>query len=136
MISASIREARQRRNLSRSKLAPLLGITEAVYARYEGSVSACRRPPDPSLRGAWSKSGRAFSAGSSPSVGENQTKVDLLLACLDKLRAFDDETLRDVFSLLNRLGKSGHRGNGTATAAPFLARAAEPLKRMNGHGET
>lgn len=38
-ISASIREARERRNLSRSKLAPLLGITEAVYARYEASVS-------------------------------------------------------------------------------------------------
>ncbi|WP_325052480.1 helix-turn-helix domain-containing protein [Sinorhizobium meliloti] len=38
-ISASIREARERRNLSRSKLAPLPGLSEAVYARYETSVS-------------------------------------------------------------------------------------------------
>ncbi|WP_234836635.1 helix-turn-helix domain-containing protein [Sinorhizobium meliloti] len=38
-ISASIREARERRNLSRSKLAPLLGLSDAVYARYETSVS-------------------------------------------------------------------------------------------------
>lgn len=54
--------------------------------------------------------------------GENQTKVDLLLACIDKLRGFD-ETLQDVFSLLNRLGKigkSGHGGNGAASAAPSL----------------
>ncbi|MDK1494524.1 hypothetical protein QN219_31850 [Sinorhizobium sp. 7-81] len=71
--------------------------------------------------------------------GENQTKLDLLLACIDKLRAFDDETLQDVFSLLNRLGKtgkSGRSGGGAASAAPLLARAADRLKRVNGHGET
>jgi len=45
--------------------------------------------------------------------------VDLLLACIDKLRAFDDETLQDVFSLLNRLRMSGHGGNGAASAAPL-----------------
>lgn len=38
-ICTSIREARERRNLSGSKLAPLLGLSEAVYARYETSVS-------------------------------------------------------------------------------------------------
>lgn len=47
--------------------------------------------------------------------GENQSKVDLLLACIDKLRGFGDETLQDVFSLLNRLEKSGQ--NGAASAA-------------------
>ena len=66
--------------------------------------------------------------------GENQGKVDLLLACFDKLRGFDKENLQD--SLLNRLGKSGRGGSGAASAAPLLARAADPLKRMNGPGET
>ncbi|WP_324603432.1 helix-turn-helix transcriptional regulator [Sinorhizobium meliloti] len=59
-ISASIREARERRNLSRSKLAPLLGLSEAVYARYKTSVSLltvgrlihrCERRPQRRWRG-------------------------------------------------------------------------------------
>lgn len=50
--------------------------------------------------------------------GENQGKVDLLLACFDKLRGFDEETLQDVFSLLNRLGGTGISGHGGYGAAP------------------
>src|SRR5688500_13990594 len=38
-ISTSIREARDKRLLSRSKVAPLLGLSDAVYQRYETNVS-------------------------------------------------------------------------------------------------
>ncbi|RVK17001.1 helix-turn-helix domain-containing protein [Sinorhizobium meliloti] len=141
-ISASVREARERRNLSRSKLAPLLGITEAVYARYEASVSRLtvgRLIHLCEVLGASPEELLAPAALHLLGQKAKQSKVDLLLACIDKLRAFDEETLQDVFSLLKRLGKtgmSGHGGNGAASAAPLLARAAGPLKRMNGHGGT
>ncbi|WP_237221936.1 helix-turn-helix domain-containing protein [Sinorhizobium meliloti] len=122
---ASFRDARERRNLSRSKLAPLLGLSEAVYARYEGSVSRLTVGRLIHLCEVLGASPEELLAPAAHHLwGENQCKVDLLLACIDKLRAFDDETLQDVFSLLNRLGKtgtSGHGGNGAASAAPFLS---------------
>ncbi|WP_028004398.1 helix-turn-helix domain-containing protein [Sinorhizobium meliloti] len=124
-ISARIRDARERRNLSRSKLAPLLGITEAVYARYEASVSRLTVGRLIHICEVLGASPEELLAPAAPHLwGENQIKVDLLLACIDKLRGFDEETLQDVFSLLDRLGKtgtSGHGGNGAASAAPFLS---------------
>ncbi|APG93119.1 transcriptional regulator (plasmid) [Sinorhizobium americanum] len=124
-ICASIREARERRNLSRSKLAPLLGLSEAVYARYETSVSRLTVGRLIHLCEVLGASPEELLAPAALYLwGENQTKVDLLLACIDKLRAFDDEILQDVFSLLNRLGetgRSGRGGNGAASAAPLLA---------------
>lgn len=65
--------------------------------------------------------------------GETENEADLLLAAVEKLRTFDEETLRDVFSLINRLGetgKSGHGGDDAASAAPF-----DHLRRMIGHDE-
>ncbi|RVL88554.1 XRE family transcriptional regulator [Sinorhizobium meliloti] len=138
-ISASIREARERRNLSRSKLAPLLGLSEAVYARYEGSVSrltVSRLIHLCEVRGA---SPEELLSPAAPHLwGENQSKVDLLLACINKLRAFADETLQDVFSLLNRLGKTKERPRRQwrGVSRAISHRVAERLKRMNGHGET
>lgn len=96
-ISASIREARERRDLSRSKLAPLLGITEAVYARYEASVSRLTVGRLIHLCEVLGASPEELLAPAAHHLWrENQTKVDLLLACIDKLRGFDEETLQDV----------------------------------------
>lgn len=79
-ISASIREARERRNLSRSKLAPLLGITEAVYARYEASVSRLTVGRLIHLCEVLGASPEELLAPAAPHLwGENQSKVDLLL---------------------------------------------------------
>lgn len=125
-ICTSIREARERRNLSGSKLAPLLGLSEAVYARYETRFSRLTVGRLIHLCEVLGASPEELLAPLDQHLwGENQSKVDLLLACIDKLRAFDEETLQDVFSLLNRLGKtgtSGYGGNGAASAAPFLSR--------------
>ncbi|WP_437409222.1 helix-turn-helix domain-containing protein [Sinorhizobium meliloti] len=118
IICTSIREARERRNLPRSKLAPLLGLSEAVLRPLRNK----RFPPDGRplihLCEVLGPSPEALLAPAAPHLwGENQSKVDLLLACFDKLRGFDDETLQDVFSLLNRLGK-----NGRAAAAAVARR--------------
>ncbi len=54
--------------------------------------------------------------------GESQAKAALLLASIEKLRTFDEETLRDVFSLLGRLNgsdQSDHGCKGAASAAFF-----------------
>ncbi|MBP2238800.1 transcriptional regulator with XRE-family HTH domain [Sinorhizobium kostiense] len=102
------------------KLAPLLDITEAVYARYEGSVSRLTVSRLIHLCEVLGASPEELLAPAALHLsGENQTKVNLLLARIDKLRGFDEETLQDVFSLLNRLGTTGHGGNGTASAAPL-----------------
>ncbi|TWA13647.1 transcriptional regulator with XRE-family HTH domain [Sinorhizobium medicae] len=95
-ISASIREARERRNLSRSKLAPLLGLSEAVYAPYETSVSRLTVGRLIHLCEVLGASPEELLAPAALHLwgGENQTKVDLRLACIDKLRAFDEETLQ------------------------------------------
>ncbi|WP_234841633.1 helix-turn-helix domain-containing protein [Sinorhizobium meliloti] len=118
-------EARERQNLSRSKLAPLLGITEAVYARYEASVSRLTVGRLIHLCEVLGASPEELLAPAALHLwAKTESKSICLLACIDKLRAFDEETLRDVFSLLDRLGKtgtSGHGGNGAATAAPFLS---------------
>ncbi|WP_234851229.1 helix-turn-helix domain-containing protein [Sinorhizobium meliloti] len=74
-ISASIRDARERRNLSRSKLAPLLGITEAVYARYEASVSRLTVGRLTHLCEVLGASPEELLAPAAPHLrGENQTK--------------------------------------------------------------
>jgi hypothetical protein len=36
-------------------------------------------------------------------MGETETSAELLLASIEKLRTLDEETLRDVLSLLSRI---------------------------------
>jgi ribosome-binding protein aMBF1 (putative translation factor) len=47
-INTSLRHARDRRKIPRSKLAPMLGLSDQVYNRYENAVSKLtvgRLPP-------------------------------------------------------------------------------------------
>ncbi|WP_244428333.1 helix-turn-helix domain-containing protein [Sinorhizobium fredii] len=118
----------------------MLGLSEAVYARYETSLSRLTVGRLIQLCEVLGASPEELLAPAALHLwSENRGNVDLLLACIDKLRAFDEETLHDVFSLLSRLGEtdnSGRSGGGAASAAPLLPRAADPLKRVNGHGGT
>jgi transcriptional regulator with XRE-family HTH domain len=99
LICTSIREARERRNLSRSKLAPLLGLSEAVYARYETNVSRLTVGRLIHLCEALGAVPEEILVPVAPYFwGETRTKADLLVACVDKLRGFDEETLQDVLA--------------------------------------
>jgi len=135
-ISASLRGARDRRELPRSKLAPLLGLSEQVYVRYEKSVSRLTVGRLIHFCEVLDATPEEIMAPVAPHLwGESQAKADLLLASIEKLRTFDEETLRDVFSLLGRLDcndQSDDSRNGAATAAPLPSEAADDLKEVSG----
>jgi hypothetical protein len=114
-ICTSIRKARERRNLSRSKLAPLLGPSEAGLRPLRNK----RFPPhggpaDSSLRGPGGKSGRDSIIAGAPPMGETETSAELLLASIEKRRTLDEETLRDVLSLLSRIESQTNIDNDAA----------------------
>ncbi|XNO40698.1 XRE family transcriptional regulator (plasmid) [Sinorhizobium meliloti] len=103
-ICTSIREARERRNLSRSKLAPLLGLSEAGLRPLRNK----RFPPhggpaDSSLRGPGGKSGRDSIIAGAPPMGGNGNLRGAAVGVDRKARTLDEETLRDVLSLLSRI---------------------------------
>lgn len=134
-INSSVREARDRRKLPRSKLTPLLGLSEAVYVRYETSVSRLSVGRLIHLCEVLGTTPEEIIAPAAPHLwGETGSNADLLLASIEKLRTFDVETLCDVYSLLCPLGDTDqgrHSSNGAASATPLLSRAADPLKREN-----
>ncbi len=120
-IRASLRDARDRRELPRSKLSRLLGLSEQVYVRYEEHLF-------PRTVGRLIHLCEVLDAAPEEIIapaaihlwGETETKADLLLASIEMLRTFDEETLRDVFSFLGRLegsDQSDHSRNDGASAA-------------------
>ncbi|ASY74384.1 MULTISPECIES: helix-turn-helix domain-containing protein [Sinorhizobium/Ensifer group] len=139
-ISSSLREARDRRRLARKKVATMLGLSERVYERYENNVSRLtvgRLVHLCEVLGA-----RPEEILSSPARhlwGETETSAELLLASIEKLRTFDEETLQDVHSLLSRIVSQSNINNdgdrdGAAPAAPSLPLAADALQGEAEHG--
>ncbi|EPE93736.1 helix-turn-helix domain-containing protein [Rhizobium grahamii] len=109
-ISLSLREARDRRKLPRSKLAPMLGLSEQVYGRYENKVSRLTVGRLIHLCEVLGATPEEIIAPAAPHLwGETKGRAELILACIEKLRCFDEETLRDVFSLLARLSEGDER---------------------------
>ncbi|ARM91388.1 XRE family transcriptional regulator protein (plasmid) [Rhizobium sp. CIAT894] len=108
LISISLREARDKRKLPRSKLAPLLGITKQVYGRYENGVSRLTVSRLIHLCEVLDATPEEIIAPAAPYLwGETETKAVLLLATIVKLRTFDEEILQDIFSLLSRIDETG-----------------------------
>ncbi|WP_080582731.1 helix-turn-helix domain-containing protein, partial [Sinorhizobium fredii] len=102
-ICTSIREARERRNLSRSKLAPLLGLSEGVYSRYETTISRLTVSRLIHLCEVLGAIPEEILAPTAPHLwGETRTKAVLMVACVEKLRGFDEEILQDVLNLFGR----------------------------------
>ncbi|MBD9524447.1 helix-turn-helix domain-containing protein [Ensifer sp. ENS02] len=134
-ISSSLREARDRRRLARKKVATLLGLSERVYERYENNVSRLtvgRLVHLCEVLGASPE--EILSSPARHLWGETETCAELLLASIEKLRSFDEETLRDVLSLLNHIesqttiDSNGGEGDGAALAAPSLPSVVDPLQ--------
>lgn len=71
---------------------------------------------------------------------ERVTSAELLLASIKRLRTLDEETLRDVLSLLSRIESQTNidsddgESNGAAPAAPSLPPVADPLQGGAEHG--
>ncbi|WP_235777203.1 helix-turn-helix domain-containing protein [Rhizobium mesoamericanum] len=105
-ISLSLREARNRRKLPRSKLAPMLGLSEQVYGRYENKVSRLTVGRLIHLCEVLDATPEEIIAPAAPHLwGETKGRAEVILTCIKKLRCFDEETLRDVLSLLARLSE-------------------------------
>lgn len=139
-ISSSLREARDRRKLARKKVATMLGLSERVYERYENNVSRLtvgRLVHLCEVLGASPE--EILSLPALHLWGKTETAAELLLASIEKLRTFDEETLRDVLSLLNHIASqatsntnNGDR-DGAAAAAPSLPNVSDPLQRGGEH---
>ncbi|ULJ74362.1 helix-turn-helix transcriptional regulator (plasmid) [Rhizobium gallicum] len=119
LISISLREARDKRKLPRSKLAPLLGLSEQVYGRYENKVSRLTVGRLIHLCEVLDATPEEIIAPAAPHLwGATETKAVLLLATIEKLRTFDEEILQDVFSLLSRIDEAcSDSGDGAAKSA-------------------
>ncbi|WP_349644458.1 helix-turn-helix domain-containing protein [Rhizobium mayense] len=125
-ISISLREARDRRKLSRSKLAPLLGLSEQVYGRYENKVSRLTVGRLIHFCEVLDATPEEIIAPAAPHLwGRTEAKAVLLLGCIEKLRTFDEETLRDVFCLLGRIGETCDHGDGAPAVNPSCRAAVD-----------
>ncbi|ARO32545.1 helix-turn-helix domain-containing protein (plasmid) [Rhizobium etli] len=127
LISISLREARDKRRLPRSKLAPLLGISEQVYGRYETRVSRLTVSRLIHVCEVLDATPEEIIAPAAPHLwGETETKAMLLLATIVKLRSFDEEILQDVFSLLSRIEEiCGDGGDAAAKRASTRSSAVD-----------
>ncbi|WP_173514155.1 helix-turn-helix domain-containing protein [Sinorhizobium psoraleae] len=136
-ISIGLRQARDRRRLARKKLATMLGLSERVYERYENNVSRLTVSRLVHLCEVLGASPEEMLSPAAPHLwGKTDTAAALLLASIEKLRTFDEETLRDVLSLLSRIesqtniksNSNGGDNDGAAPAAPSLPTVADPLQ--------
>lgn len=139
-ISTSLRNARDRRKMPRSKLAPMLGLSDQVYNRYENAVSrltVCRLlhicevlsiPPVeilyPDAPHLW---------------GEDQAEAETRMAIVEKLGNFDGLTLQAILSFLHHLktketDEGGNGYDGAAPAAPSFFAAVHGANGSDIHG--
>jgi transcriptional regulator with XRE-family HTH domain len=120
----------------------MLGLSERVYERYENNASRLTVGRLVHLCEVLGASPEEIL--SSPALhlwGETETSAELLLASIEKLRTFDEETLRDVLSLLNHIASQtnfdihgGDRDGGAAPAAPSVPPVGDPLQGGAEHG--
>jgi len=105
-ISTSIREARDKRSLSRSKIAPLLGLSNAVYHRYETSVSRLTVSRLIHLCEVLDATPEEILAPAAPHLwGENQEHSRLLQNTISEIRQLDTEGLERIFKLVLSMEK-------------------------------
>jgi len=105
-ISTSIREARDKRSLSRSKIAPLLGLSNAVYLRYETSVSRLTVSRLIHLCEVLDATPEEILAPAAPHLwGENQEHSRLLQNTISEIRQLDTEALERILKLVVSMEK-------------------------------
>lgn len=68
------------------------------------------------MRGPGRKSEEILAPAAPHLWGETENKANLLLTAIDRLQTFGEGILRDVFSLLNRLGETDKIGGAITLA--------------------
>ncbi|CUX72175.1 MULTISPECIES: helix-turn-helix domain-containing protein [Agrobacterium] len=100
-ISTSIRVARDKRSLSRSKIAPLLGLSDAVYQRYETSTSRLTVLRLIHICEVLGATPEELLAPAAPHLwGDNEDHSRLMRDTISQIRQLDHEGLEQIYKLL------------------------------------
>ncbi|WP_064697147.1 helix-turn-helix domain-containing protein [Rhizobium aegyptiacum] len=121
-ISTSLRNARDRRKIPRSKLAPMLGLSDQVYNRYENAVSRLTVSRLLHICEVLQISPVEILYPVAPHLwGEAESEAEVRKSIIDKLELFDGPTLTAILGFLQHLQikpmENGH-DQGAAQAAP------------------
>ncbi|RWJ83050.1 MAG: XRE family transcriptional regulator [Mesorhizobium sp.] len=138
-ISASLRSARDLRRIPRSKLAPLLGLSNQVYNRYENAVSKLTVSRLLHVCEVLDISPLEILYPVAPHFwGQDLAEAETRKAIIEKLDEFDGLTLNVILAFLRHLKtkpatshSNGH--DGAAQAAPSLP-AARAANGRRSHG--
>lgn len=139
-ISASLRNARDLRRIPRSKLAPLLGLSNQVYNRYENAVSKLTISRLLQVCEVLDISPLEILYPVAPHLwGRDLPEAETRKATIEKLDEFDGLTLNAILAFLRHLKtkpptshSNGH--DGAAQAAPSFPAAARAANRRRFHG--
>lgn len=139
-ISTSLRNARNRRKIPRSKLAPMLGLSDQVYNRYENAVSRLTVGRLLHICEVLSISPVEILYPVAPHLwGEDQAEAETRMAIVEKLASFDGLTLQAILSFLHHLktkeiDEDGSGNDGAAPAAPSFSAAVHGANGSDIHG--
>ncbi|RWL75148.1 MAG: XRE family transcriptional regulator [Mesorhizobium sp.] len=139
-ISTSLRNARDRRKIPRSKLAPMLGLSDQVYNRYENAVSRLTVGRLLHICEVLSISPVEILYPVAPHLwGEDQAEAETRMAIVEKLANFDGLTLQAILSFLHHLktketDEGGTGYDGAASAAPSFLAAVHVANGSDVHG--
>ncbi|RWO04334.1 MAG: XRE family transcriptional regulator [Mesorhizobium sp.] len=139
-ISTSLRNARDRRKIPRSKLAPMLGLSDQVYNRYENAVSRLTVGRLLHICEVLNISPVEILYPVAPHLwGEDQAEAETRMAIVEKLANFDGPTLQAILSFLHHLktkepDEGGNGYDGAAPAAPSFVAAVHVANGSDIHG--
>lgn len=105
-ISLNIKDARDRRSLSRSKVAALLGLSDSVYQRYETSVSRLTVSRLIHICEVLGASPEELIAPAAPHLwGDTDQHSQLMRSAISEIRRLDTASLEEVCKLLSLMKK-------------------------------
>lgn len=139
-VSTSLRNARDRRKIPRSKLAPMLGLSDQVYNRYENAVSRLTVGRLLHICEVLKISPVEILYPVAPHLwGEDQAEAETRMAIVEKLANFDGLTLQAILSFLHHLktketDDGGNGYDGAAPAAPSFTVAVHGANGSDIHG--
>ncbi|RWP56542.1 helix-turn-helix transcriptional regulator [Mesorhizobium sp.] len=138
-ISTSLRNARDRRKIPRSKLAPMLGLSDQVYNRYENAVSRLTVGRLLHICEVLSISPVEILYPVAPHLwGEELVEAEARKSIIDKLELFDGPTLTAILDFLQHLqtkpNRTGSEDHDAAQAAPSFSVAAGSANGSDLHG--
>ncbi|RWQ31354.1 MAG: XRE family transcriptional regulator [Mesorhizobium sp.] len=103
-ISASLRRVRDKRKIPRSKFAPMLGLSEPVYVRYERAVSKLTVGRLLHICELLDVSPLEILFPAAPHLwGDNQAEAEQRNAIIERLEDFDELTLTAINDFLQHL---------------------------------